>query len=387
MIAFRLSALYATIFGTVGVILPYWPVWLSSRGLTPDQIGVIVGAAVWSKVLINPAVGQLADGLGRVRMLMFTIATLSLTLFLTLSQLDGFWPILIAAILATGLHGSLNPLAESVTLRAVREHGVDYGRARLWGSLAFIALSMGLGRVIDAQGAGPVIWVIAALLASAALTTLTLPDSPRAHAPEPGGMRRLLGDGRFLLFLLGAGLVQAGHATYYAFGSLHWLKAGLDGQTIGLLWAEGVVAEVLLFLYGKRVLARVPPLALLSLGALAGVLRWPVLALTTDPAILAITQLLHAGTFGAAHLGAMHHLSRTIPSERAGRAQALYSALVMGGIVGLAISLAGPIHAALGGYSYLVDALWSALGGLTLLILMWWTRRTPPAVIRPPGAA
>ncbi|MCF8481786.1 MAG: MFS transporter [Rhodospirillum sp.] len=383
--AVQLSALYAGIFAVVGVMLPYWPVWLASRGLTPDQIGVIAGAAIWSKVIINPAVGHLADGLGRVRPLMFWIATLALTLYTVLSQLTSFWAILAVAVLATGLHGSLNPLTEAVTIRAVRNQGVDYGRARLWGSLAFIAVSMGLGPLLDRWGAAPVVWVIVGLLACVALTTLGLPDSPPETKAEPGGMRRLLTERGFLLFLGAGGLIQAGHATYYAFGSIRWLDAGLDGRTIGLLWAEGVVAEVFLFLYGKKVLARVPPLALMGLGALSGMIRWPLMALTADPWVMALTQILHAGTFGAAHLGAMYHLAKTIQPDLSGRAQALYSAICMGAIVGAAITLTGPLYARLGAGSYVIDGVWSALGGAFVVILVLVTRRERPPVIRVPG--
>jgi PPP family 3-phenylpropionic acid transporter len=384
MIALRLSALYAGIFAVVGVMLPYWPVWLESRDLSPDQIGIIAGAAIWSKLIINPTVGHLADGLGRVRPLMFGIASLALVLYASLSQLTSFWAILAIAVLATGLHGSLNPLIEAVTIRAVRDKGVDYGRARLWGSLAFIAVSMGLGPMIDHWGADPVIWVIVGLLGCVALTTLGLPESPPETKKEPGGMQRLLSTRPFLLFLAAGGLIQAGHATYYAFGSIRWLNAGLDGQSIGLLWAEGVVAEVFLFLYGKRVLARFPPLALMGLAALAGVIRWPLMAVTADPWIMAGTQLLHAGTFGAAHLGAMHHLARTIPPELSGRAQALYSAICMGAIVGGAITLAGPLYAAFGPGSYVVDGIWSALGGCFVIALIVTNRRTRSPIISIP---
>ncbi|WP_413203333.1 MFS transporter [Rhodospirillum sp. A1_3_36] len=385
MIALRLSALYAGIFAVIGVMLPYWPVWLKSRGLTPDQIGVIAGAAVWSKLVINPAVGHLADSLGRIRPLMFGIAALALALYASLSQLTSFWAILAIAVLATGLHGSLNPLIEATAIRAVRDKGVDYGRARLWGSLAFIAVSMGLGPVIDQWGADPVIWVIVGLLGCVTLTTLGLPEGPPETKREPGGMRRLLTDRRFLLFLGAGGLIQAGHATYYAFGSIRWLNAGLDGRTIGLLWAEGVVAEVFLFLYAKRVLARVPPLALMGLAALSGVIRWPLMAVTADPWVMGVTQVLHAGTFGAAHLGAMFHLARTIPPELSGRAQALYSAICMGALVGGAITLAGSLYATFGPRSYLFDGLWSALGGCCVLALAVTIRRNRLPFIPMPG--
>ena len=50
----RLSAFYAAIFLVTGIQLPFWPVWLASRGLTAREIGVLLAAAIWVKVLATP---------------------------------------------------------------------------------------------------------------------------------------------------------------------------------------------------------------------------------------------------------------------------------------------------------------------------------------------
>ncbi len=79
-------------------------------------------------------------------------------------------------------------------------------------------------------------------------------------------------------------------AAYYGFSALHWQAAGLSEATIGWLWAEGVAVEVLLFALSGAVMARASPAALLMLAALAGMLRWTVLASSTDliPTVLII---------------------------------------------------------------------------------------------------
>src|SRR3546814_8893414 len=85
---------------------------------------------------------------------------------------------------------------------------------------------------------------------------------------------------------------------------------------IGLLWAEGVIAEVLLFACGAKVVQRLGPARMLLLGALAGVVRWTLLAASTDLAVLFAAQALHAFTFGAAHLGAIAFIARAAPAGR-----------------------------------------------------------------------
>jgi PPP family 3-phenylpropionic acid transporter len=49
------------------------------------------------------------------------------------------------------------------------------------------------------------------------------------------------------------------------------------------------------------------------LGGAAGILRWSLAGMATWLPFVAALQLLHALTFGASHLGAMHFLSRAVP--------------------------------------------------------------------------
>lgn len=174
-------------------------------------------------------------------------------------------------------------------------------------------------------------------------------------------MRALLGNRVFLLFLLVAGAAQLSHAVFYGFSTLGWRDLDIDDGAIGLLWAEGVVAEILLFMVAGRIIARIGPVGMLLLGALGGMIRWPLTAMTGDIVELAFLQLLHALTFGAAHLGAMHFMVRAIPPASLAAAQSLYYALPMGVGMGLATLLAGWLFSRFGG-----DAYW-AMGGLSLI--------------------
>jgi PPP family 3-phenylpropionic acid transporter len=86
------------------------------------------------------------------------------------------------------------------------------------------------------------------------------------------------------------------------------------------------------------------------------------------PLLLAV-QLLHALTFGAAHLGAMHFMARALPEEWSATGQSLYSATVSGLGFGLVMAVSGQLYAALGANSYLVMAVIAAIGALAALML------------------
>jgi PPP family 3-phenylpropionic acid transporter len=379
----RLAAYYAAAFLVVGIQQPFWPVWLSGRGLGAREIGLVLAAAIWAKVIATPGIGALTDRLGRRRGVMVALAGIACAFYAGLWPAAGFAALLCLNLVAATAQSALMPLADSATLAAVRGSGLDYGRIRLWGSVTFILASLGSGAALAAgigRGAGSdrvLFFVLIAslvLLAACAAMPSSSPRAAAAAAPQRG-IGHLAGDRRFWLFVIAAATLQASHQVYYGFGTLYWRSLGFSDVVIGALWAEGVVAEIVLFWASTRAVVRFGPLGLMALGGAAGIARWTLMGLVPWlPGVIAL-QLLHAGTFGASHLGAMYFMARTVPPGAAASAQSLYAALSAGLGSGLVMLAAGPLYAAYGGRAYLFMALLSAagLGGAALLA------RLPPA--------
>jgi PPP family 3-phenylpropionic acid transporter len=187
----------------------------------------------------------------------------------------------------------------------------------------------------------------------------------------------------FLLFLLAASLIQASHALYYSFGTLHWRAEGIADGVIGMLWSVGVIAEVALFAASARIIAAVGTARLLMLAGLAAGLRWGVMALDPPLLLLGPLQTLHAMSFGAAHVAAIHFLTQAVPEERAATAQGLYAAAVAGIALGSATLASGPLYANFGGAAYGAMALLALAGaaGAYRLTQLWQEKPTDSAAI------
>ncbi|MBF0166612.1 MAG: 3-phenylpropionate MFS transporter [Alphaproteobacteria bacterium] len=371
----RLAAHYAGLFAPIGVLLPFWPVWLAGRGLSEWEIGVVLAAGSFSKVLLNPLVGSWVDRLGRRRTAMIALAFATFFSFCAFWVTEGFLPLLLLSALSSGLFAAQMPLAESLSLHMAHRHQFDYGRVRLWGSLTFILSAMLGGWMLAGRSSEIVLPISLAGFLLMALISLGLPEfSVEKKSEETGaGMMALLSGRQFLIFLLAASLLQASHTVYYGFSTLHWRTAGIDETTIGLLWALGVLSEIVLFSQGNRVLKHLDPRRLLILAGFGGLIRWLVLGTTTWVPALIAAQMLHALTFGAAHLGAMHYLLRTIAPNLSARAQGLYSSGVMGIALSAGMLTAGPLYHALGSMAFFVMAALSCIG---LLVATRLTRNT-----------
>jgi PPP family 3-phenylpropionic acid transporter len=267
------------------------------------------------------------------------------------------------------------PLGDSITLAAVRGGGLDYGRIRVWGSLSFIIAAIGTGALLgsNSSAAVPGNIVLALVLVASALLVLACcwipPGAAAAGRARWAALGRFAADRRFWLFVASGAALQSSHQLYYGFGTLYWRELGFAEPVIGVLWAEGVVAEIVLFWYSARLVARLGPLGLMALGGIAGVLRWSLMGIVPGLGAAAVLQLLHALTFGASHLGAMYFMARSVPPGAAASAQSLYAAVSAGLGSGLVMLVAGALYGAYGGQAYLFMAVLSAagLGGVVAL--------------------
>lgn len=362
--AWRLSFYYAALFAAVGTQMPYWPLWLKDRGMDGPEIGLLMATTYLTKVVIGPLAGHVADRRGERRRPMIMLAAMAAVAWCAFSLADDFGSILAVSVVALSLWSGVFPLGESLALHATQAAGLHYGRVRLWGSLSFIAAATSMGVWLKTHPAAGLVWAVAAGLGLLALACHTLrePEATIRRTGPPAGLAPLLRWPPFLTFLAIASLGNASHTVYYAFATIHWRAAGIDADTIGLLWAEGVVAEVVLFAFASGIAARLGPARLLLIAAAAAALRWLVLGATTALGVLAAAQLLHAASFGCAHLGAMMFITRAIPAELSARAQGLLSAVALGAVPGLLSPASGWLYQSLTGGAFWVMAVLAAAG-------------------------
>ena len=370
----RLSLLFAAIFFVTGSTLPYLPVWLAWRDLSAPQIAIISACPLLVRVFLTPAIAFAADRFGDHRACLILLAWLALASQALLAQMHGFLAILLACLLLGVAWTSIMPLAEAIAIRGMTAVSLDYGRMRLWGSISFSAAALAGGLVVERFSPQALFYLLiagAAVLVAAAHALpqprggdISPPRRPRLGARH---VAALLGSPTFLLFLLAAGAIQAAHAAFYTFGTLHWRSLGLSTLVAGQLWTVGIAAEILVFAYSAALLRRLGAISVLVLAAVAAVVRWSAMAF--DPALwlLFALQALHGLTFGAAHVGAIHVLARLVPEAQGGTAQAVYGSATSGILLGGATLLAGPLYAAWGGRAYLAMAALAAVGLLAAL--------------------
>ena len=75
--ATRVSLFYGAIFLLIGFHLPFFPVWLDWRGLTPGEIGIILSSPLAVRIFVTPALSFAADRTGNRRLVLILLAILN----------------------------------------------------------------------------------------------------------------------------------------------------------------------------------------------------------------------------------------------------------------------------------------------------------------------
>jgi len=356
----RLALFYAALFLPIGIYVPFMPNYLASKGMAAGEIGLLMGAFQLSRLIGNPLIARAADAWGEARRPLILLSLASLMGFALFLPIDGFAGLFLLCVALGLIFTALAPLADSIAVPAALAGGFDYGRIRLWGSLAFIlAASLG-GVFIEARGPGLAIWLLLAGWILTLAAAFLLPRLARRPAGE-AGMMSLLADRGFLLMLATSAAIQASHALLYAFGTIHWLAAGHTAGTVGWLWALSVISEVTLFWAAKPLLRHLPSPGLFVLGGAAATLRWTLAALGTPLALLVLVQILHGLSFAATHLAAMTFLAHRTPPGLTATAQVLH-AIAVGAATGLVTLASGGLYARFGGSAFLAMAMIAAVG-------------------------
>jgi len=378
--AVRMWAFFAGYFVLGGVAVPFFPLWLDGRGLTDVEIANCIAIPALVRVFLTPLAGMFADRAPNRRFAVVAFTVPALIIYLFAWPAEGYWPILLITGAAFTLWGLALPVAEALALTGVRRFGMDYGRVRLGGSLAFIITNLGSGALLGFLDVEAIFWFIAVALFTSVIVSLSLPVTPPAvralddvSRPKPPSARAVLGHPGFLALILVGALIQSSHAVLYSFGSIYWGTLGFSGFDIGTFWAIGIVIEILLFSFSTAAIRAVGPFGLLVLGALAAIVRWALFAEDLGFLGFAALQALHGLTFGATYVGNQHAIARTVPEEMTASAQGLFG-MVTGLLMAGTTFLAGPLYASFGADAFLVMIVPPVLALLILVAYRFLTR-------------
>jgi len=327
----RLSGFYFFYFASLGVLVPYWGLYLKSLGFTSLAIGSLVAILPATKLIAPYLWGWLADHTRR-SMLIIRLSSLLALLSFSLVFIDQqLWWLTIAMLLFSFFWNATLPQFEAITLNHLGDDAHRYSMIRLWGSLGFIIIVVLIGDLLDGYGADIIPLVVLFTFVFILISSFIVPEKLNKPHTDHAPIWEVIRQPKVQAFLVVCFLMLCSHGPYYTFYTIYLEEQGYSPHMVGMLWAVGVLAEVIIFLLMHRLLPAFGTRKLLIITLLLTTVRWLLIGFFVDDLLmLFLAQLIHAFSFGVFHAVGISLAHEYFTGSHQGRGQALYSSVSFG---------------------------------------------------------
>lgn len=336
----KFSSTYFWYFAVLGLSVPFLAVFLEGRGFTSREMGEILAIFTATKIFGPTLWAIFADKSGKQLPIIRLGAFLALFTFCGLFFAENFWHITLFLALFSLFWNAILPQLEVLTLTSIRRSPKIYARIRLWGSLGFVALAVAAGEVIAQTSSEAFLMMGFIILVLLFGSTLSLKQikSVKPSVDNDSSILQRLFCWRFITFFIAGIFLQLSFGPFYSFFALFIRDLGYPGYAVGLFIGVGVVAEIGVFLLAGQIFKHLKVKTLLVFSILVTAIRWYLTGIFGDSSwILAIAQVLHAGSFGLYHSASMQFIQQHFLPNQQNRGQAIYISGVygIGGAIGV----------------------------------------------------
>lgn len=384
----RASIYQFTVYIPGGVASVFFGIWLSEHGIPADQIGLINALPTLCLLLLNIVVGRIADKADDWRSALIVISIASALAPLPLYFVSEFWGILTIWALTATTNGLVAPVIDAATVRMTRRNGTDFGVIRAWATVGYVFAAGGLGLLINVLGSSVFITLYVIMVVARAALSFLLPrfrsPAPKVTlasvAPDVAVPASRLRDSLqlwFILPLLAFALVNSSNALIGSFAALLWHENGIPGYFLGPLLGIAAVGEAILMFAWRRFGGRVTARNMILAGAIAGLVRFTIMAFNPPVEVLFFTQLLHAFSFGMGYFGVVHFIANWTNEANAAEAQGFANMLNMGSAM-VALIVFGILVEYFSSYAFFYSTITSLLA---IGCVLWSLKLRPPKSI------
>ena len=321
---------YFLYFGVLGIFLPFFNLYCYHLGFSGFRIGILSAVRSVVMVLFPIIWGALADRLNARRPIYIFCNFISALIWALFLFTVDFWLMLVITIFYGIFYAPIISFLEAFTMDLLGIEKKSYGRIRAWGSISFIMIVLVLGKIIDLYSVEIIVVLI--LAGSLMLSTIStrIPDIQIEPEKRLTPEARSLIDRRVLVFLFCAFLMLVSHGAYYGFFSIHLENLGYETTFIGLAWALASAAEILVMIRSDRIFRRFSLEAVLIFSFMVAALRWFILFFAQSAAVILLSQVLHAVTYGTFHMASILYMDRLAPDKAKTLGQAVNNAISYG---------------------------------------------------------
>ena len=368
-----LSTNYFLQFLITGTFLPFWIVYLTSV----KNLSVLEASSIFSMLYIARVISGIFLSPYLIKKYNIDITLkLSVGIGLILAVSYGFTNEKIVLGLITFLFGMIyfmvSPLVEGLASLFLREENIDYGKARTYGSLGFTVIGIIIGGILGYVG-NEALYYILIFLVALYLVFMFLPqpklvkslsfEEPNTKKEKESLYSWVLKDRNAILLIITVFLYQLSHTAYNNYNALY-----LESMNISAKWLSGVIlnvsviAEIIFFIFSKRLVKRIKPKNLMVFAGICAIIRWGALAMFHNIYVFTIMQTFHAITFAVAHIAFILILNKDYNNKEIIDMQNLYTAICFQLSMAIGLYIMGALWDISTSYVFYASAIIAAVG-------------------------
>lgn len=381
----RASLYQFTVFAATGAGSAYYAIWMSGKGLSSGQIGIVNAVPVLIMLAVNIIIGRLADKASDWKATVVILSLIAGVVPIGYFFVNDFWTLLLVFTACSVPSGALVPVIDAATLRMTQRRGTDFGFVRAWATVGYTVTAALTGLLVGWIGPSAFVpaFVAFSLLRAALafpLPAFRAPPTVAAPVRKAGVKLSSLMQLWFLLPCVAFALIQSTHFFLGAMGALVWKIDGVGEGWIGPLIAISAAGEAITMFFWRRIGPHMSARTMLIIAGVVATGRWIAMAFSPPLWLLFGLQALHAITLPFSYFGIMHFIANWAPEEIAAEAQGFSSAMTQGFSV-VTLLVFGWLVGFLGGGAYFVAAGMAAAAALAA----WWSMVLRPAHSRLEG--
>lgn len=342
-------------FALLAIFIPFLPVYFDEQGLSPSQIGFIVGTGGFITIVAQPLWGMISDRTKTIRKVLLLLLVCAIMTGFVLYHTGTYSLIILFAMLTYFFLMPVDPLTESLNFRVAESAGISYGSLRTYGALGYAVMSLFAGYIMTSFGAHSLAYLFAAIGLVSFVITLFMPDAPVSGKPVTlSSLKHFLSSRETLLFLILVFISSIPARMNDTYLGVYIKELGGKASLVGQAWFLAAGSEIVVFALSFWWLRKGSELMLIAFSGFFYFIRFFASAWIEDPPLLAYLQLLQLLTFPVFYSAAIQYLYRIVPVEWRATGQTVL-ALLFFGVSGIIASFAG-------------GALYEAFGGRTLFL-------------------
>jgi PPP family 3-phenylpropionic acid transporter len=364
---FIIGSQYFLYFSVMGIFLPYFNLYCYHLKFSGFQIGALSAIRSVALILFSLVWGGLADRFKIRRQIYISCNFISTAIWVFYFYTTDFWAMLVITVFYGIFYSPIISFLEAFTMDVLGTEKKSYGRLRAWGTIAFIATVIVLGRIIDLYSIEIILVLIFAVSSAQAVISTKIPDIQIKKKASFSVNVKVLLTPRFIVFLFCAFLMLVSHGTYYGFYSIHLENLGYGNTFIGISWALASIAEILVMLNSHSIFKRFSLDNVLVFSFMVAALRWLGLFFAVSPAALLLLQIFHAVTYGTFHVASILYIDSLTPDETKTLGQAVNNATTYGLGLMIGFFINGYLFETMGVFNlFMISSLIALSGGVLL---------------------